>query len=68
MKNFEEEIRNLPPELKQEVADFVEFLLKKRKRKSGGMMGQPWAGALRDFRGQYTSLDLQKKIMEWRGN
>ena len=28
MKTLEELIRELPPELRQEVADFVEFLLK----------------------------------------
>jgi len=28
MKNLEELIRELPPELQREVADFVEFLLK----------------------------------------
>jgi hypothetical protein len=28
---------------------------------------QNWAGALRDLKKEYTSLDLQKKALEWRG-
>ncbi|HEY6231115.1 MAG TPA: hypothetical protein VIW64_07620 [Pyrinomonadaceae bacterium] len=29
---------------------------------------QNWAGGLSDYRGQYTSLELQKKALEWRGD
>ncbi len=29
---------------------------------------QDWAGALKDFRDKYTSLDLQKKSLDWRGD
>jgi hypothetical protein len=35
MKTLEEKIRELPPELQQEVEDFIEFLLEKRARKHG---------------------------------
>ena len=51
-----------------EVRDFVDFLLEKRSRKSGRKLRQDWAGALEDYRGQYTSLELQKKALEWRGD
>lgn len=68
MKDLEERIRELPPELHQEVLDFVEFLLEKRGRKAGKKLRQDWAGALRDYREQYTSLELQKKALEWRGD
>lgn len=61
-------IDQLPPELQQEVRDFVEFLLEKRKRKRGRKLRQDWAGALRGYRNQYTSLELQKKALEWRGD
>ena len=68
MQTLEEMIKELPPGLRQEVQDFVEFLLEKRARKQGRRLRQDWAGALRDYRDQYTSLELQKKALEWRGD
>ena len=68
MKNLEERIKELPPELHQEVMDFVDFLLEKRGRRPGTKLRQDWAGALKDYREQYTSLELQKKALEWRGD
>ena len=68
MKALPELIHDLPPELQQEVRDFIEFLLAKRKRKSGKRLSQSWAGGLKDYRDQYTSLELQKKALEWRGD
>lgn len=68
MKTLEEMIKELPPELQREVKDFVQFLLERRARKPGRKLRQDWAGALRDYRDQYTSLELQKKALEWRGD
>jgi hypothetical protein len=68
MKNLEERIKELPPELHREVIDFVDFLLEKRGRQDGKKLRQDWAGALKDCRGQYTSMELQKKALEWRGD
>jgi len=68
MKSIDERIKNLPPALKKEVEEFVNSLLKKRKKKNGKRLRQDWAGALRDYRDQYTSLELQKKALEWRGD
>ncbi len=68
MKTIEEKIKELPPELQKEVEGFVQFLLEKRARKYGRKLRQDWAGALRDYRNQYTSLELQKKALEWRGD
>lgn len=61
-------LRELPPELQREVRDFAEFLLNRRRRKRKGPLRQDWGGGLRAFRDQYTSLDLQKKALEWRGD
>jgi len=66
MKSLEERIRNLPPALKKEVEEFVASLLRKRRKKSRGKLKMGWAGALRDLRGKYTSVELQHKISEWR--
>jgi mRNA-degrading endonuclease RelE of RelBE toxin-antitoxin system len=68
MKTLEESIKELPPELRREVEDFVEFLLERRARKHGRRLRQDWAGALSDYRDQFTSLELQKKALEWRGD
>ncbi|RPJ55357.1 MAG: DUF2281 domain-containing protein [Dehalococcoidia bacterium] len=67
-KPLTELVQNLPPDIQAEVTDFVEFLLMKRKRKTGRKLRQNWAGALRDYRHQYTSLALQHKALEWRGD
>ena len=67
-KTLEEQISQLPSELQQEVLDFVAFLMQKRARKYGRKLRQDWAGALKEYREQYTSLDLQKKALEWRGD
>jgi hypothetical protein len=65
-KPLEELVEELPPDCKEEVRDFVEFLLERRGRKRGGKLRQDWAGALKDLREQYTSVELQHKISEWR--
>ncbi|MBU4492137.1 MAG: DUF2281 domain-containing protein [Euryarchaeota archaeon] len=68
MIRIEQKIKELPPELQHEVEDFIEFLIERRRAKSGKKLQQDWAGALRDFRDQYTSLELQKKSLHWRGD
>lgn len=66
MKSIDERIKNLPPALKKEVEEFVDSLLKKQRKKSRGKLKMDWAGALKDLRGKYTSVELQHKISEWR--
>lgn len=68
MRTLEEIIKKLPPEYEQEVEDFIRSIIEKRSRKQGKKLRQDWAGALRDYRDQYTSMELQKKALEWRGD
>jgi hypothetical protein len=68
MDSIEQLIRELPPDLRQEVRDFAEFLVQRRRQKAGTKLRQDWAGALRDYRDQYTALELQKRALEWRGD
>ncbi len=68
MENIEEMVKRLPPDLKREVEDFVNFLIEKKARRQGRKLRQDWAGALKDYRDKYTSLELQKKALEWRGD
>lgn len=68
MMQIEQKIKDLPPELKHEVEYFIDFLIEKKMVKRGKKLRQDWAGALSDFRDQYTSLELQKKALNWRGD
>jgi hypothetical protein len=65
-KSLEELIQELPSDLRAEVRDFVESLLAKRERHTGLKLRQDWAGALRDYREQYMSLELEQQTLEWR--
>ena len=65
MIKIEEMVKNLPPDLYQEVEDFIQFLINKRMQKPARKLRQDWAGALKDYRDKYTSLELQKKALEW---
>lgn len=66
MQSLEEKIKNLPPEYKQDVQDFVDFILEKRLKKKREKPRFDWAGAAKDLRDRYTSVELQHKISELR--
>jgi len=68
VKRIDEMMKELPPELQQEVEDFVQFLLEKRTRKPKGEFRFDWEGALQDLRDKYTSVELQHKILAWWGD
>jgi hypothetical protein len=71
MQTLKELVDQLPPELQQEVRDFVEFLLERRVAKLKAKRGElklDWRGALRDLRDKYTSVELQHKLLEWWGD
>jgi len=62
MHTLEELIKQLPLELQEEVKDFTEFLLEKRKRKTRKKLRQDWAGGLKEYKDKFTSLELQKSF------
>ncbi len=64
--SIEEMVKELPEELKSEVQEFIQKLLRKKSQKSKGKPSFKWAGALKDMKYQYTSVELQHKISEWR--
>ncbi len=68
IERLERIIKQLPPELQKEVEDFALFLLEKKTRRNEKekFLKQDWGGGLREYRNVYTSLDLQKKALEWR--
>lgn len=66
MESLDVLVRQLPPDLQKEVSDFIGYLLEREQQKHGRKLRQTWAGALREYRKQYTALELQKKSLEWR--
>jgi hypothetical protein len=65
-RSLEEIVRELPPDLRERVRQFAETL--QVPKNGGGKLTQNWAGALSDCRDEYTSLELQKKALDWRGD
>ncbi len=68
METIEQKIKQLPQHLRQEVMDFIDFLLTKKvpKNKKKKKPRLDWLGGLKEYRDQYTALELQKKALEWR--
>jgi len=65
MTELEKIIKQLPPELQDEVKEFAKSLLA-RKRKVRGKPEFKWAGILKELRDQWTSVELQHQIARWR--
>lgn len=63
-KPLAELVQELPPDLRTEVRDFIEFLLAKYEGRRPGVLTLSWRGALRDV--PYSSVELQHKAVEWR--
>jgi hypothetical protein len=61
-----ESTKDLPEELQTEVRDFARFVKETRLPRHGGKMRLDWRGALSDLRDEFTSVELQHAILEWR--
>jgi len=68
MKSLEEMIRELSPDAQRQVADLVRRLAERKEPTRERRLKQRWAGALKKYRDQYTSIQLQRKALEWRGD
>lgn len=67
--SIEKKIKELPPELQREVADFVDFLIMRKKKSDDTKKDSfnfKWAKGLSELKEKYTSVDLQHKSMDWR--
>ena len=68
MESLEKMIKSLPPELKQEAKDFIEYLIHKHQHpKKGKKLSLDWAGGLKKYSNQYSALELEEKASEWWG-
>ena len=61
-KTLEELVKELPPEGQKDVREFVERLLAGQKPMPRGKLRFDWAGAVRDLRDRYTSVELQHRL------
>ena len=60
-------LEELPPELKREALDYIEFLTTKyRGRRGRKRPAFGWAGGLADMREELTAVELQHRASEWR--
>jgi len=59
--------RKLPDDLKREVVDYMEFLLKKKAMRKRKKLSLSWKGALKELRDEYTSVRLQHDVLKWWG-
>jgi len=64
--SLQEMIPVLPPELQNQVRDFVARLLNERSVKTRRQPQFAWAGALKEMKEEYTSVQLQHQISELR--
>lgn len=65
METIEQKFIKLPRDLQQEVIDFIDFLFTKKVLKKSRKPKLDWIGGLKEYRDQFTSLELQKKAWEW---
>jgi hypothetical protein len=63
MQTLSESINNLPAELQQKVFDYIAELKKEKKTKK--KLNLKWTGGLREYKNKFTSVELQKKSLEW---
>lgn len=66
LMELKSKIEKLSPGAIKDLDLFVESFLKSKS--DSKKLQQNWAGGLKTFRKQFTSLELQKKALEWRKN
>lgn len=66
MESIIKKIQNLPPDLQDQANDFIDFLINKKNRKMRKTPKLDWIGGLRQFKNQFSALELQKQALEWR--
>ena len=64
IKNIETKISQLSPGLIGELDHYLDYLINKRVVNRSHKLKQDWAGGLKDI--TVSSIDLQKKALEWR--
>jgi hypothetical protein len=66
METIDQKFQKLPLNLQQEALDFIDFLFAKKAAVKHKKPRLSWFGGLKEFRDQFTALELQKKASSWR--
>jgi len=64
IKNIESKINQLTPSMIGELDRYLDYLIKRRIVSKPKRLKQDWAGGLKDI--NMTSIELQKKALDWR--
>jgi len=70
IKQINDKIMNIPPQLLPELMDYIEFLIKKYGQRDmshrGAKFNFLWEGGLTKELKNCDSVDIQHKAMDWR--
>lgn len=58
-------LKRMPPDVQRKVLKYIEDLSARTRERRHGTMKFAWAGACADIKEEYTSVQLQKKILDW---
>ena len=61
-----DKVRRLPEDKQLKVLSFVEAIAVDIREEPKRRLSLDWSGGLREYKDRYTSVDLQKKAMDWR--
>ncbi len=64
--NIIEKFNQLPPDLQEKVIKYIESLLAQAELRRNKKLQFNWIGGLKEYRDQYTALELQKEALNWR--
>ena len=63
--NIVEKFNQLPPDLQEKVIKYIDFLLAQKVSKRKKKPKLDWVGGLKEYRDQYTALELQTEAIDW---
>ena len=63
--NIIEKFNQLPPDLQEKVIKYIDSLLAQKVSKRKKKLKLDWVGGLKEYRDQYTALELQKETVDW---
>jgi len=66
LKELKLKIEHLPPGAISDLGTYVDFLMQLSNPNNDRKLKQKWAGGLKNMRKIYTSIELQRKALEWR--
>ncbi len=58
-------IRNMPPDLQKDVIEYIHQLEQRSNRTHTQKFRFEWEGSLAHLKDQYTSVQLQHKVLDW---